>query len=324
MLPASGGVRPRWSEASSAKASGRTADLDRTPRLRVHFDRPGAAENLERAVAAHKARQHIDLRRADEAGDFERRRLIVDLLRWRDLQQPPAHHHRDAVGHGHGFRLVVGDVDEGRAQPAMQVGDLGACMHAQLGVEVRQRFVHQERLRMAHHGAAERHALALAAGQLPRSALQQLRDAQHARDRIGLVRDRAASCGGARQDTPDERQPLPRIHAPHHQGQRNVFGDGHVGIKCVALEHHGDVARLRRQVIDRALADHHLALVVLLEAGNDAQQRALAASRGADQRQELAVGNVKRNAMQDLRVAKRLSYLAQPNRCHRPVSFGRR
>jgi hypothetical protein len=76
------------------------------------------------------------------------------------------------------------------------------------------------------------------------------------------------------------------------------------------------------QVVDRSLADYHLALVVLLETGDDAQQRALAASGGADQCQELAVGNVQRNAVQDLRIAKRLSYLAQPNRCHRHVSLG--
>jgi hypothetical protein len=50
--------------------------------------------------------------------------------------------------------------------------------HAQLGVEVGQRLVEQEHLRVAHDGAAHRDALALAAGQLARVAVQQRRQAE--------------------------------------------------------------------------------------------------------------------------------------------------
>ena len=48
----------------------------------------------------------------------------------------------------------------------MQPRDLDPHLHAQLGVEVRQRLVEQEDLRLAHDGAADRDALALAAGEL--------------------------------------------------------------------------------------------------------------------------------------------------------------
>jgi hypothetical protein len=44
--------------------------------------------------------------------------------------------------------------------------DLGAHLHAQLGVEIRQRLVEQEHLRIAHDGAAHGDALALAARKL--------------------------------------------------------------------------------------------------------------------------------------------------------------
>jgi hypothetical protein len=44
--------------------------------------------------------------------------------------------------------------------------DLGAHLHAQLGVEVGQRLVEQEHLGIAHDRAAHRDALALAARQL--------------------------------------------------------------------------------------------------------------------------------------------------------------
>ena len=46
----------------------------------------------------------------------------------------------------------------------MQLDDFVARVDAQRRVEVRQWLVEQEDLRLAHHGAAERHALALAAG----------------------------------------------------------------------------------------------------------------------------------------------------------------
>ena len=54
----------------------------------------------------------------------------------------------------------------------MQLLDLGAHRDAQLGVEVRQRLVEQEHLRIAHDGAAHGDALALAAGELARKAVE--------------------------------------------------------------------------------------------------------------------------------------------------------
>jgi hypothetical protein len=56
--------------------------------------------------------------------------------------------------------------------------DLGAHLHAQLGVEVGQRLVEQEHLRVAHDGAAHGDALALAAGELARLAVEQRREAE--------------------------------------------------------------------------------------------------------------------------------------------------
>ena len=54
----------------------------------------------------------------------------------------------------------------------MQLGDLEPHLHAQRGVEVRQRLVEQEGLRLAHDGAADGDALALAARKLPRAAVE--------------------------------------------------------------------------------------------------------------------------------------------------------
>ncbi len=66
----------------------------------------------------------------------------------------------------------------------MQRADLGPHMHAQLRIEVGERLIHQEGLRLAHDGATERHTLALPAGELARSTIQQMRDIEDA-GRVG-------------------------------------------------------------------------------------------------------------------------------------------
>ncbi len=77
----------------------------------------------------------------------------------------PSLQHGDAVTHRHRLDLVVGDVDRRRAEPRLQAGDVGAGLDAQLGVEVRERLVHQEHARLAHDRAPHRHPLALATGE---------------------------------------------------------------------------------------------------------------------------------------------------------------
>ena len=71
---------------------------------------------------------------------------------------------------------------------------------------------------------------------------------------------------------------------------------GHVRIERVVLEHHGDVAVLRRHVVDDVAADQDLAAGDVLEAGDHAQRRRLAAARRADQDDELVVGDVEVDA----------------------------
>ena len=116
--------------------------------------------------------------RADEAGDEAVDRPVVDRLRRVELLDQAALHDGDAVGERHRLDLVVGDVDHGVGQPLVQPLDLDAQLRAQLGVEVGQRLVEQEDVDVAHQRTADRHALALAAGQLRRLALQQRLDLQ--------------------------------------------------------------------------------------------------------------------------------------------------
>ena len=63
-------------------------------------------------------------------------------------------------------------------------------------------------------------------------------------------------------------------------------------IERVALERHRDVASRRRQRVDPPSGERIAPSVTLLEARDHAQRRGLAASRGAQQRHDLAVPHV--------------------------------
>ena len=142
----------------------------------------GAFE-FEAAVGADGAFEKVHRRRADEARDEQISRPVVELERRADLLNQPVMHHDDPVGHGHGFDLVVGHIDGRRLQALMQFLDLGAHGHPQLGVEVGQRLVEQEYLRIAHDRAAHGDALALAAGELARIAVEQMAEGRGYRRR---------------------------------------------------------------------------------------------------------------------------------------------
>jgi hypothetical protein len=176
---------------------GANAEADAIGLGAQHLQRPTAARHIDAALSVDAAGQHVDLWGADELGDAQLRRRIVDLLRRGDLDDFAAEHHRHAIGHGHGLGLIVRDVDEGGLETPMQLGDFGARLDAQVGVEVRQGLIHQKHLRLANHGAAEGGALALTAGQLCRSTLEQVRAAASALTSASIcrrVRRAAGSC----------------------------------------------------------------------------------------------------------------------------------
>jgi hypothetical protein len=187
------------------------------------------------------------------------------------LLQQPVLQHGDPVAHRHGLDLVVGHVDGGGAQPTLQGGDLGTGLHPQLGVQVGQRLVHQEDLRLPDDRPAHRHPLALAAGQGLGLAGQVLLQVQ---DLGGLLHPLADLVLG---------------HPGDLQREAHVVGHGHVRVERVVLEHHGDVPVFGRLVGDVALADQDPAGVDVLQPGQHPQRGGLAAAGRPDQDQELAV-----------------------------------
>ena len=70
----------------------------------------------------------------------------------------------------------------------VQLADVGARLDAQLGIQVGERLIEEENLRLAHDGPTDSDTLALTAGKLAGFAVQQVLNAQD----IGCVIRRGA------------------------------------------------------------------------------------------------------------------------------------
>ena len=277
----SAGTSP--ASAASSRCSGRIPSTTSRPSYPLSAGRAATSSSAEREALAAEPRgvaavvtlerrlDHVHGRAADEAADEEVHRPVVELLRGVDLLELALAHDRDAVAHGHGLDLVVGDVDRRRPEVVLEACDLGAGLHAQLRVEVRERLVHEEGLRPADDRAAHGDALALAAGEGARLALEEGLEAEDLRRLVHALVD------------------LRLLLAAQLEPEGDVVVHAQVRVERVALEDHRDVAVPRRHVVDDAVADLDHALGDVLEAGEHAQGRRLAAPRGADEDHELAV-----------------------------------
>jgi len=169
----------------------------------------------------------------------------------------------------------MGHVDECRLQLLMELGDFGTHLHAELGVQVGQRFVHEEDLGFTHDGAAKGDALTLAAGQSRGFPIQQILDAKDAGgfvDAIGNFR-----LGDLAQ----------------LQAKRHVIKHGHMGIQRVTLEHHGYIAVLGRYVVAAFVSDIEITRGNLFQTGDHTQRCGFAAAGGAHQNDELFICDIK-------------------------------
>jgi hypothetical protein len=153
----------------------------------------------------------------------------------------------------------------------MQLDQLGTHADAQLGIQIRKRLVEEESDRIANQGAAESDALALPAGQLAGLARQQLPDAEQMRHLTDAGLDLA-----------------PAVAADAH-AKREIAFDRHVREQGVVLEHEGEVAIARIDLVDPPGADIEIAGGDRLETRDHAQGGRLAAARRAEQDHELAV-----------------------------------
>jgi len=243
--------------------------------------------------------EEVHLRAADEGADEQVARIVVQVLRGIDLLHETVLHDNDTGSHGHGLGLVMGNVDEGGLQALMELGDLGTHLHAELGVQVGQRLVEQEDLRVTDDGAAERNALTLTTGQSLRLTVEVLLDRQDLRSFTDQLVDL-----------------LLRLLA-ELEAERHVVIHGHVRIESVVLEHHRDVAILRRDVVHEAIADPQFAFGNLFQTSNHAQGGGLTAAGRTNQNDELLVFDIQTEVRNSSNVARvNLVNVLELQACH--------
>src|SRR5690606_19443366 len=242
--------------------------------------------------------------RSDEAGDELVRGPVVEVDRRVHLLDVAVLHDHDARAHRHGLDLVVGHVDGRHGKALVQLQDGGAHLDAQLGVEVRERLVHEEDLGLANDRAAQRDALPLTAGQLAGTAVEQVLDLEDA----GCLADPAVDiCLG---------------RAPEAQAERHVLVDVHVRVQRVVLEDHRDVAVLGRDVVDDPVTDAAGTFGDLLQAGDHAQRGGLAATGGTYEDHELLVLDLEVEVGDCHDVAEALVDVLEDYLCHLPLPKG--
>ena len=81
------------------------------------------------------------------------------------------------------------------------------------------------------------------------------------------------------------------------QGEGDIVPHGQMRIEPIALEHHGDAASAWRHLVDGFAIDEDVTRSLLLEPGDDAKQRRLAAPGRAEQNQDLAIVGGQRDAV---------------------------
>ena len=97
--------------------------------------------------------------------------MLVDLFGPAHLKEASLVHDPDPIGHGQSLFLVVSDVDEGDADPALQVLELDLHRLSQLEIEGSERLVEEQDFRLVDQRPGQCHPLLHATGELTRSSV---------------------------------------------------------------------------------------------------------------------------------------------------------
>jgi hypothetical protein len=248
----------------------------------------------------------------DKAGYIDMDRCAINLGGRSHLQQSSTIEHRDAIGQRQRLALVVGHIDNGRAGGTVDVAERIQHCGTQMNVEIGQRLVEQDYACIGHNASGKRHTLPLSARKLVNFACSESGKPDHGEHIRNLLLDGS----------------LVQPARPQRVG--DVAGNIHMRPQGIGLEDHADAALFRRHLPHR-VGDHQVpeadaARVRRLEAGDQPEQRGLAAAGGAEQRGERAGRKVERNTVQRLdrtEAARNISnaYLAHAHSC-RQVTRG--
>jgi hypothetical protein len=146
-------------------------------RVCIHKFRPfqrnllAADEQVDMSVLGCPNLGGEEIRLADKLGHETGGRIFIDIQRGVHLKNPPLIHDGDAFGHREGFFLIVGDIDEGRADFILQLLQLHLHLLAQFQVQRPLRLVKKKHRRAVDERPRQRSALLLSTAQLGRLTL---------------------------------------------------------------------------------------------------------------------------------------------------------
>ena len=193
----------------------------------------------------------------------------------------------------------MGDVENGESKLGLQRANLNAHLLAQFRIEIGQRFVEQENLRLVDQCPRQRNPLLLAAGKLRRAALGESAET----DDFKRMRDPLAD-GFIR-------------FAADTQRESHVLEDRQMGPDRVGLKHHAQLALFRRQIVstrgncDGFTGYKYFTGIGLFQTGHQTQRCRLPTTRRTQQRENLAPFNGKTHAVDGIDRAEAFDHVAK-------------
>ena len=179
--------RSRWPGASGSRASSAgvlRALRELVPAARAEVAALGPVDERRRQPGDRRQAlgpRPVDARdRPEQPPRVRVLRVVEDLVERPGLDDPPAVHHRDAVGDVGDDAEVVGHEDDRGAAALAQVAHLAQDLRLDRHVERGRRLVGDQHGRVARQRHRDHHALAHAAGELVRVAVDALARARDA------------------------------------------------------------------------------------------------------------------------------------------------
>ncbi len=227
-------------------------------------------EPLVPVVAHGPGRARKQVLEHQEPGHPQVGRPVVEFGRPAGLLDAAGHQDGHAVGHEEGLLGVVGHLDHGDPDPALEVPELGLEPAAKGGVEGRERLVQKEHPGLGHEGPGQGHPLALPAREgahVPAphhpSQVQQFHPAPEFPVGLG---------------------PGP---APGPEPEQDVLPDGEVGKEGEVLGHVGHAPGLGRKPGDVPAVQHDPAGLGPADAQERLQKQGLPGPGGAQHEEAL-------------------------------------
>ena len=116
-------------------------------------------------------------------------RTVIEIKWCAQLLYNTTVHHDNSVRHGHGFQLIVGNINHCRVKVVTQSFDLGSHLYARLRIEIGQGLIEEKHFRVANNGAPYGDALTLAARELTRGAFEKLCKGKNVRSSLDTFVD---------------------------------------------------------------------------------------------------------------------------------------